>query len=202
MAAPHGLTRPTAGAQFDITTPGGASLHVRPIGPDDRERLAAAFEALSERSRQRRSLVPKPRLSSAELTYLTEVDHRAHEALVAVDPATDRIVGVARYASSADAPHLADVALVVADEWQRRGVGTRLLRDLHERAVDNGITRLVATTLHENRAARIVLRRAGFRTRQMGGGMLDLVLELEPAEERAPRQPNCPRSWRARPIAG
>jgi len=160
---------------------------VRPIGPDDRERLAAAFAALSERSRQRRFLVPKPRLSSAELTYLTEVDHRTHEALVAVDPATDRIVGVARYASAADATGVADVAVVVADEWQRRGIGTRLLLDLRERAVENGVARLVATTLHENRAARVVLRRAGFRTRQMGGGMVDLVLELDAAEERAPR---------------
>jgi len=187
MAAPHGLTRPSARAEFDITTPGGASLHVRPIGPDDRERLAAAFEALSERSRQRRFLVPKPRLSSAELTYLTEVDHRTHEALVAVDPATDRIVGVARYASAADATGVAEVAVVVADEWQRRGIGTRLLLDLRERAVENGVARLVATTLHENRAARVVLRRTGFRTRQMGGGMVDLVLELDAAEERAPR---------------
>ena len=160
---------------------------MRPIGPDDRERLSAAFEALSERSRQRRFLVPKPRLSSAELTYLTEVDHRTHEALVAVDPATDRIVGVARYASAAGATGVADVAVVVADEWQRRGIGTRLLLDLRERAVENGVARLVATTLHENRAARVVLRRTGFRTRQMGGGMVDLVLELDATEERAPR---------------
>ena len=79
------------------------------------------------------------------------------------------------------------MAVVVADEWQRRGIGTRLLLDLRERAVENGVARLVATTLHENRAARVVLRRTGFRTRQMGGGMVDLVLELDAAEERAPR---------------
>jgi RimJ/RimL family protein N-acetyltransferase len=181
MAVAHGSTRSTAGLRTDSTTPAGASLHIRPISVDDRERLAAAFDALSERSRQLRFLAPKPRLSSAELTYLTDVDHRTHEALVAIEPASGRIVGVARYATVAGASDTADVAFVVADEWQGRGVGTRLMRDLRERAIANGLARLVATTLHENRAARVVLRRAGFRTQHMAGGMLELALELTPA---------------------
>jgi prephenate dehydrogenase len=151
------------------------------VDAGDRERLAAAFDALSERSRQLRFLAPKPRLSSAELTYFTDVDHRTHEALVAVEPASDRIVGVARYATPAGARDTAEVALVVADEWQGRGIGTRLMNDLRERAIENGLARLVATTLHDNRAARVVLRRAGFRTRHMAGGMLELALELTPA---------------------
>jgi RimJ/RimL family protein N-acetyltransferase len=165
-----------------ITAAGGASLHVRPITAGDRERLAAAFDALSERSRHLRFLAPKPRLSSAELTYLTDIDHRTHEALVAVEPASGRIVAVARYAAVAGVPDTADVAFVVADEWQGRGVGTRLIHALRERAIENGLARLVATTLHDNRAARVVLRRAGFRTRQMAGGILELALELTPAE--------------------
>ena len=194
MAAPHRSIRSTAAVSTDTTAPGGgsppvraistrggASLHIRPITAGDRERLAAAFDALSERSRQLRFLAPKPRLSSAELTYFTDVDHRTHEALVAVEPASDRIVGVARYATLAGARDTAEVALVVADEWQGRGIGTRLMNDLRERAIENGLARLVATTLHDNRAARVVLRRAGFRTRHMAGGMLELALELTPA---------------------
>ena len=186
MPALHGLTQAEAGHHTDITTPRDVALHVRPISPADRERLAAAFEALSERSRQRRFLAPKPRLSSAELTYLTDVDHRTHEALVAVEPASGRIVGVARYATVSGAQDTADVAIVVADELQRHGIGTRLLRDLCERAVENGIEHLVATTLHENRAARVLLRRIGFRTRSVSGGTLELALDLAPADAVSP----------------
>ena len=184
MAAPHGLTRPSAGAEFDITTPGGASLHVRPIGPDDRERLAAAFEALSERSRQRRFLVPKPRLSSAELTYLTEVDHRTHEALVAV-AADGRFVGVGRYACGPDDTTVADVAFAVADDWQGRGIGTALAVLIVERARLNGIGRLQATTLPENGASRKLLGRMGFEVCGISAGALEVGLDLAAAERDA-----------------
>ena len=65
---------------------------------------------------------------------------------------------------------------------QRHGIGTRLSpRDLCERAVENGIEHLVATTLHENRAARVLLRRIGFRTRSVSGGTLELALDLAAA---------------------
>src|SRR4051812_234289 len=179
----HGRTMADGASQplRAIATGGGASLHFRPITAGDRDGLAAAFDALSERSRQLRFLAAKPRLSSAELTYFTDVDHRTHEALVAIEPGSGRIVGVARYATLVGAPDTAEVAFVVADEWQGRGVGTRLMRELRERAMENGLARLAATTIHDNRAARVVLRRAGFRTRHMAGGILELALELAPA---------------------
>ena len=70
---------------------------VRPIRPGDKELLAAGFDRLSDDSRYRRFLTSMPRLSSSQLAYLTEVDHRDHEALLAIDEASGRAVGVARY---------------------------------------------------------------------------------------------------------
>jgi RimJ/RimL family protein N-acetyltransferase len=165
-------------AEPTVTTSYGVALAVRPIAPEDRERLAAAFERLSKGSRMQRFLAPKPRLSVAELTYLTQIDHRAHEALVAVDPSRDRIVGVARYASEPDEPGTADLAFVVADEWQGQGIATMLTALLVRRAEANGVDRLTAATFSDNRPARAVLRRLGFRTLGIGAGVVDLELLL------------------------
>ena len=153
-------------------------LRVRPIAPADRDRLVEAFDALSERSRYHRFLGPKPRLSTRELRYLTEVDHVSHEALVAVDETSGRIVGVARYATGGATEPVADVAVTVVDAWQRRGIGTALTRRLIDRAQANGIERLTGTALAGNRAARTLLDRLGFRVHGMSGGVLEAALEL------------------------
>jgi RimJ/RimL family protein N-acetyltransferase len=166
MPAPH---RPA---------PVSRAPYIRAITAEDSARLADAFAGLSDRTRYLRFLSPKPRLSAAELRYLTDIDHRTHEALVAVDPADGSFVGVARYAGGIDT---ADVAIVVADAWQGRGIGTQLMRELVARAAANGVARLTGTTLHDNPGARALLRRVGFHTRSMGGGLVDLELELSPA---------------------
>jgi RimJ/RimL family protein N-acetyltransferase len=150
------------------------ALAVRPLSRADRDGLAAAFERLSDRSRELRFLGPKPRLSAAELTYLTDVDHRTHEALAAIDASDGRIVGVARYAAEAGEPGTADVAFFVADEYQGQGIASLLAKRLVGRADANGFERLTATTFAENRPARAVLGRLGFRTVGFGGGVVEL----------------------------
>ena len=153
----------------------GIPYEIRPLTRADRDRLAAAFGRMSERSRLLRFLGPKPKLSGAELTYLTDIDHVTHEALAAVDPDDGTIVGVARYAQDRDAPGTADVAFFVVDAWQGQGIGTALGRQLMERADANGIGRLTATTFADNRAARAVVRKLGFVTVGIGAGVVDLV---------------------------
>ena len=159
-----------------LTTAYGIPLEVRPITVADRDRLAAAFELLSERSRHNRFLGPKPRLSDSELTYLTDVDHRSHEALAAIDPSDGALVGVARYATPQGESGMADMALFVVDLWQGQGIGTMLARRLLARAAENGIARLTATTFADNGPARAVLRRLGFRTTWFGAGVIELAL--------------------------
>jgi protein lysine acetyltransferase len=157
-----------------ILTSYGIPLDVRPVDAGDRDRLAAAFAHLSERSRRDRFLGPKPQLSAAELTYLTDIDHRTHEALAAVDPSDGAFVGVGRYATVAGDTGTADMALFVLDLWHRQGIGTMLGRRLLERAEENGIERVTATTFADNRPARVVLRRLGFRTVWFGAGVIEL----------------------------
>ena len=96
------------------------------------------------------------RLSDADLRYLTEVDHRDHEAIVALRARAADPVGVARYVRI-EAPTEAEVAVAVVDDWQGRGAATALLERLVERARENGIERFVAVVLQENaRGARAV----------------------------------------------
>jgi RimJ/RimL family protein N-acetyltransferase len=163
-----------AGSHASLHTVYGIPFEVRPLTRDDRDRLAAAFARMSERSRRRRFLGPKPKLSRTELTYLTDIDHRTHDALAAIDPDDGAIVGVARYAAEPDLPGTAEIALFVVDAWQGQGIATTLGTRLVARADANGIARLTAVTFPDNRAARAVLLTLGFRTIGMGAGVLQL----------------------------
>jgi protein lysine acetyltransferase len=140
--------------------------------------LAALFARLSPESRRRRFLGPKPGLSARELSYLTDVDHCWHEALVGIDERDGSIVGVARYAGLLDRPGAADTAIVVADELQRHGIGGALGLRLIKRARANRFEVLTATTLWDNHPARGLLRRLGFRPRTSQGSLIELELDL------------------------
>ena len=157
--------------------PTAPELTVRPIRATDAHALLDLFERLSPRSRARRFLSPKPSLSRRELAYLTEVDHRTHEALVAVDPAGG-FLGVARYACAPGETAVADVAFAVADAAQGRGIGTGLAQLLFADARASGVLRLQAMTLTENRPARKLLGRTGFELTGIDGGVLELALDL------------------------
>ena len=156
----------------------GASFSLRPICVSDREGLRSLFARLSSESRRRRFLSGKARLSDRELTYFTDVDHVGHEALVAIDPADGSIVGVARYVRWPERAGAADVAIEVADDLQRNGIGLMLAKALIRRAQENGINVLTATTLWENHAARALARQVGFRARSSAGSEIELELKL------------------------
>ena len=115
---------------------------LRPIRPEDRERLAEGLRRLSAASRYLRFHAVVEELSDAQLDYLSQVDHDDHEAIVAIDlDHPDRPgVGVARYIRDGEDPHVAEAAITVADEYHGRGAGTLLLGALAARARDNGIS--------------------------------------------------------------
>src|SRR5437764_7868923 len=121
--------------------------------------LAEGVSRLSVESRYRRFLSAKPRLSAAELRYLTEVDGRDHYALVAQladDPST--IVAVGRFVRLASDRTTAEAAIVVCDGLQRRRLGTQLARMLGDAARQRGIRRFAATVLSDNPAAMRLMR--------------------------------------------
>jgi L-amino acid N-acyltransferase YncA len=127
-----------------------AAIEIRPICPEDRQPLADGFERLGERSRYRRFLAPHGPLTDSELRYFTEVDHHDHEALVAIDPQTGLGVGVARYVRSTADRSVAELAVAVVDDWQGRGVGSRLTAALADRARAEGIRSFTALVLADN----------------------------------------------------
>jgi GNAT superfamily N-acetyltransferase len=159
--------------------PDARSLEIRPIMPADKERMVEAFERLSPESRYRRFLAPHGRLSDSELRYFTEVNHHDHEALVAIEPSTGVGVGVARYIRSAEDPALAEIAVAVVDDWQRRGVGGRLTAALAERARSEGITSFSAFMLADNDLMRSVLAEIGrLRVLHSELGRVEVIVDL------------------------
>lgn len=169
----------------------GTQLEIRQIEPGDKAALAAAVDHSSDDAIYRRFLNPHGRLTAAELRYLTEVDHRDHEALLAVDRGSSKGVGVARYVRDRVARYVrdrerrdsAEIAVAVLEPWQGRGVGKTLLNRLADRARDEGITRFTALMLSANRPMRRLLADLGAtRLLSSGAGTVELSVELTPQE--------------------
>jgi GNAT superfamily N-acetyltransferase len=160
----------------------GAQVLIGPLGPDDAPLLADAFARLSEESRRLRFLGPKPTLTAAELRYLTDVDGRDHAAICAVDPTTGRGIGIGRFVRDAQDPTRAEVAITVADEWQRRGLGRILLERLADRARQEGVRSFTALVSDDNRNMRGLLQRidAPVRLAHLAGGVAEWEIELAP----------------------
>lgn len=157
----------------------GSAVLIRPIEPSDGPLVRALYYDLSELSRRRRFLVPTAELSDDDLAYLTEVDHRRHEALIAIDPEHDRAVGVARYVRVPGDREAGELAVEVVDDWHRRGLGTALLDRLTERARENGLTRYTALVSPDNEIVLGALERAGAtRTGTTSDGEVEMAVDL------------------------
>lgn len=160
-----------------VTLPGGATVLIRPIAPTDAPALLRGLEHLSPRSRYRRFL-GTPRIGPAELRYLTDVDHRDHEALGAADPATGEGVGIARYIREPGSDS-AEVAVTVEDAWQGRGVGTALLTRLADRARAAGIRRFTGLILADNAPMRALMAKLGeTESHNVGDGTVEAGVAL------------------------
>jgi RimJ/RimL family protein N-acetyltransferase len=175
-----------AGDAEPVRLPEGSTVVIRPIEPGDRDLLRAGFEQLSEHSRYMRFQAPMASLSDQQLAYLTDVDHHDHEALVALAADDgDEIVGVARFVRVNHA--VAECAVVVADEWQARGVATTLLDRLVERAREEGIDRFTALVLAQNNEAVRLLERLGDTVQRRSGSQVELDIELPAPRQTSPQ---------------
>jgi GNAT superfamily N-acetyltransferase len=170
------VTGPLASRRGEVCLADGSRMTLRPVQPQDKPLLAAAFDELSERSRYRRFFTPLRELDERQLGYLTEVDHHDHEALLAIDTRSGCCAGVARFARVA--ADVAEPAVVVVDRWQRLGLGTALLERLAERAREEGVTRFAAVVLAENRDAISLVRNLGDATRERSGDVLRFEIAL------------------------
>jgi acetyl coenzyme A synthetase (ADP forming)-like protein len=166
--------------ESDVVLLDGGTAHVRPIHPDDGPALVAFHSGLSDDTVYSRFFSAKPRLSAAEVEHFTHVDYDARVALVA--ELGDQLVAVARY-DRTKREREAEVAFVVADEHQGRGIATVLLEHLAAAARERGITRFVAETLIGNRRMLDVFRTAGFdEVARYDDGVVHVDLAIEPTE--------------------
>ncbi len=148
--------------ETEVRTRDGASIFVRPIRPADAFDLVDFHEHLSDRSVLHRYFYLHPHLSVDEVHHLAIVDYVDRLALVAFDEG--KLVGVGRY----DRFHgtgEAEIAFVVADAYQRRGIGTVLLHRLAEAARAQGIHTFVAQTMADNKDMIDVFQHSGFPSR-------------------------------------
>jgi GNAT superfamily N-acetyltransferase len=160
-------------------------VEIRPLARTDREGLVEAFSRLSEDTRRRRFGGLASRLGERDLDRLTRIDHHNHEALAAIARDTGRIVGVARYIALPHEPQAAEVAIAVDDEWQGRGIGRRLMRDLVGRARGEGIARLLAYVDGDNHRVLGWIARAGGVAEARDGDAIVYGIPLDrPAKER------------------
>ncbi len=161
----------------------GTLVEVRPIRPADADALGAFHLGLSSNSVRLRFFGAHPRLSPVEIERFTCLDYRDRLALVAV--VHGRLTGVARY--DRRGAEEAEVAFVVADEYQHHGIGTRLLERLAQAARQRGITSFFAETLAENRRMLDVFFHSGYPVTADGDGeLVDIRFPIVPA---APRRP-------------
>jgi GNAT superfamily N-acetyltransferase len=121
-------------------------------------------------------------MTDRELDFLLDVDHHQREALLAVDPSTGDDVAIVRYVEIPGEPRVAEIAAIVADDWQEVGLGRALLGQLVARAREEGYSTLRANVLAVNKRAIAMLLRAGFVPRPGLG-------ELQEFELAAAREP-------------
>ena len=159
----------------------GTLVQLRPLRPDDAEREAAFIHGLSAETLYLRLQYNAREISAQDIARLLDLDYRDRMAIAALvgEPPDEAIIGVSRYARIEDSDR-ADCAIVVADAWHGRGVGTELMRSLGLAARENGIRALVGSSLAENQRIHDWARRFGYevRTEPYSGGEVRITLDL------------------------
>jgi GNAT superfamily N-acetyltransferase len=131
-----------------VISPGNPEVSVRAATPGDEERLRGMFSRLSLETIYRRFHLPYPRVPEWTLALMLDVDHQDKESFLAV--VGEEVVGHAMYVRS-DNERVAEVAFVVEDGWQSKGVGRLLLSQIAEEARARGVEFFTGEVLGENR---------------------------------------------------
>jgi acyl-CoA synthetase (NDP forming)/GNAT superfamily N-acetyltransferase len=172
--------------EADVVASDGGIVHLRPILPTDADALVRFHESLSERTRYLRFFGSYPRIPPRDLERFTHVDHRTRVAFICL--LGDEIIAVGRYEGlpggrEGAPPESAEVAFVVRDEHQGRGLGSILLEHLAAAARENGVRRFEAEVLVENHQMVRIFRDAGYQvSRAFSEGVLHLEFDIDPTE--------------------
>lgn len=172
----------------DVTLKDGTHLHLRPIRPEDAPRLIDFYDHLSQHTAYQRFFTIMKRLPPDWARLLATVDYQRRLAIVAESgPATaPELVAVARYEPTND-PETAEVAFVVNDGLQGRGLGLILLNHLLEAGEARGIRRFRAYVLADNtRMLDLIARFTDIRGRSLDAGVADILFERRRLKPPAP----------------
>ncbi|HYU84459.1 MAG TPA: GNAT family N-acetyltransferase, partial [Kribbellaceae bacterium] len=165
--------------EADVVLRDGSTAHIRPIVPGDADLLVAFYDRVSDESKYFRFFAPYPTLSNRDVARFTQVDYIDRLALIVV--VAGEMIGVGRYERTSG--EQAEVAFLIQDAHQGRGLGQLLLEHLAQGAREHGITRFVAEVLPENRKMITVFTEAGYRVqRGFEDGVVVVTFEIEPTD--------------------
>lgn len=161
----------------EVALKNGTRVRIRPIRPDDEPRLVALYDRLSRYTRYQRFFAVRRCLPPDWFHFFANVDYRRRMALVAErDAGTEpELLGVGRYEPT-DEEGTAEIALVVQDDWQGKGLGPLLLSDLLRAAEARDIRRFRAYVLADNhRMLNLLSRLTQIQERESEGTVVDLL---------------------------
>ncbi|WP_432557470.1 GNAT family N-acetyltransferase [Granulicoccus sp. GXG6511] len=163
----------------DVLLADGSTAHLRPVRPDDDDRLIAFYARVSPESKYLRFFAPYPVLSAKDVERFTQVDHNDRVALIlTVGP---NMVAIGRYDRIDDSE--AEVAFLVEDSQQGKGCGQLLLEHLAEAARERGIQRFIAEVLPQNRRMVSVFADAGYKvSREYEDGLIIVEFPIQPTD--------------------
>src|SRR5680860_1270470 len=162
--------------EADVLLRDGSAAHLRPIAEDDEQGLVEFYSQVSAESKYLRFFAPMPQLSDSDVARFTHVDH--HDRVAFVLTVAGAIIAVGRFDRISDAQGgvEAEVAFLVQDAHQGRGIAQMLLEHLAQAGRELGVEKFVAEVLPQNRRMIAIFREAGYR---VAGGFADGVMSLE-----------------------
>ncbi|MDA8081722.1 MAG: GNAT family N-acetyltransferase [Actinomycetota bacterium] len=184
--------------ETDVVLSDGGTVKIRPILPSDAHLIEQLHASLSPETIYFRFFSPIPKLSETMLQRFVNVDYSDRMAFVAIF--RDEIIAVSRYERLPGRSE-AEVAFLVSDAHQGRGLGSIMLEMLAARASEAGITRFMADTLPENQRMLRVFRGAGYKdSRSFGDGVVRVVFDIEPTAQSVQKMYDRERSAVAKSI--
>ncbi|WP_395695302.1 GNAT family N-acetyltransferase [Nocardioides sp.] len=165
--------------EADVLLRDGRTAHIRPIRPEDRDVFVDFYSRVSDQSKYYRFFSPMPTLSDRDLDRFTHVDHVDRVALVLT--LQGEIIAVGRY--DVIKPGDAEVAFLVEDQHQGRGIGQLLLEHLAQAGRERGVDRFIAEVLPDNTRMIQTFRDAGYRVvSEYEEGVLQLEFPIDPTD--------------------